>query len=683
MTPQGRKQAAAVGSGASALDGTGREAVARRLLQLLDPDFFSHSAPSGPGDPPARRNVRAAEREEISSPDVVGATVLLGFELGARTELLERIETEAPVIVVTVPGADWIDPMAKAATGCFGARASRTRARPREHGAGHDPDSGPAGAVVVAARGGLGPHSGGGCSKTASAFWHHQALIGIATPSGTGLPPDLLRACEERVAVGNFEPEAIALVVEHVTGSRPDRQMPGDIAAAVEPTDLRVGIHRARGADGSIDRLAAVVRTKLGVRVRQAGPRLRDLAGYGEAGEWGMAAAADLAAYGRGELLWSCCEPGVLLFGPPGTGKTLFASALANEAGVPLLTGSLAQWQAAGEAHLGTTLKAMRQFFETAMCTAPCIALLDELDSFGNRQRFPDHNRNYSTQVVNGLLECLDGEGRRPGVVLVGTTNNADSIDPAILRSGRFDRSIAVPLPSTSDLEAILRHYLGDSIANKHLSEAARRASGGTGADCAAWARRARGRARHAGRALEPADLLREIDGSFSSAETEQDWRIAIHESGHAVVAHALGMKTEQIVLRSPGHRNAGFTLLRMSSEFTRSVVHDILAVHLAGREAEILVLGEPSVGAGTDLAYATDICTDMHCRWGLGERIAACDPTMHVRKVRTSVERDLRRASQRALEILSQHRTSLDRLARALMEQRSLDGDVVAAMIE
>ncbi|MCK3776664.1 ATP-binding protein [Ensifer sesbaniae] len=144
--------------------------------------------------------------------------------------------------------------------------------------------------------------------------------------------------------------------------------------------------------------------------------------GYGGAKEWGLELAQDLIDWQRGRIDWSEVDTGIVLSGPPGVGKTQFAAALARQCSVPIIAASLARWQARG--HLGDLLKAMRSDFDKAKESAPCILFCDELDSFGDRNSFSADNKDYSTQVVNGFLEHLDGLDGREGVVVIGATNN-------------------------------------------------------------------------------------------------------------------------------------------------------------------------------------------------------------------------------------------------------------------
>ncbi|PZQ10403.1 MAG: ATP-dependent Zn protease, partial [Ancylobacter novellus] len=147
-------------------------------------------------------------------------------------------------------------------------------------------------------------------------------------------------------------------------------------------------------------------------------PTLDQLHGLGEAGVWGKELAVDLADWKAGRISWADVDRGVLISGPPGTGKTTYARSLARSCGVPVVLASLARWQARG--HIGDLLKAMRADFARAIEQAPAIMFIDEIDAVGDREQFDTQNRQYCTEVVAGLLECLDGAEAREGVVVVG-----------------------------------------------------------------------------------------------------------------------------------------------------------------------------------------------------------------------------------------------------------------------
>lgn len=464
-------------------------------------------------------------------------------------------------------------------------------------------------------------------------------------------------------------------------------------------------------------RRLAVLVARQGGGTRQAQPRLEDLSGTGEAGAWGLRLARDLRAYARGELPWSALDRGAVLAGPPGTGKTTLAQALARSAGVAFIATSLAEWQGSGEGHLGTTLGAMQASFAKARSAAPCILLIDELDGLGDRRTFHERHRDYSIQVVNGVLELLDGAAAREGVVVIGATNDASRLDPALLRPGRLDRVINVPLPDAQALVGILRHHLGadlpddalpaDALAGLATTAHGRRASG---ADVAGWVRGARARARHAGRPLAWDDLVAEVGPPAAALRPAELRRVCTHEAGH-VLGYLLLDRSRQLVRRvrvplgpipAGGAQDLAITELdedparwRSTSLTPRRVRRQLRAL-LAGRAAEMVVLGEPSAGAGvtegSDLAKATQVATLACASWGLGGtggnllwrpvagntiEVLAADPAL-----RAEVDALLRTSMADAQRMVTRCREGINRIAGALARHGHLTGEDVRMVL-
>ncbi|WP_292492059.1 ATP-binding protein [Mesorhizobium sp.] len=177
---------------------------------------------------------------------------------------------------------------------------------------------------------------------------------------------------------------------------------------------------------------------------------------------------------------WQDVDRGILLSGPPGTGKTTFAGALARTCDVHLVLGSLGRWQAKG--HLGDLLKAMRAAFDEARKNAPSIIFIDEIDAVGDREKYSDHNAQYCTEVVAALLECIDGADGREGVTVVGACNHPHKLDAALVRAGRLDRHVHIPLPDQQGREGILRWHLQGLLPDADLSGIAAKTAGWNGA---------------------------------------------------------------------------------------------------------------------------------------------------------------------------------------------------------
>jgi SpoVK/Ycf46/Vps4 family AAA+-type ATPase len=190
---------------------------------------------------------------------------------------------------------------------------------------------------------------------------------------------------------------------------------------------------------------------------------IETLSGYGEARQWALDLKVDIDVWRHAELSWSDMSTKLLLSGPPGTGKTTYARALSNTLQVPLLVTSVAAWLEPG--YLGDVLKRMSHAFETARQQAPAILFIDEIDNIGSRGGSRRDYDDYWRSLINRLLELLDGASKTEGVIVVAATNLPETIDPALLRSGRLEKHVAIPLPDIGALGGILAHHLGADLA--------------------------------------------------------------------------------------------------------------------------------------------------------------------------------------------------------------------------
>nr|WP_246802357.1 AAA family ATPase [Rhizobium leucaenae] len=422
--------------------------------------------------------------------------------------------------------------------------------------------------------------------------------------------------------------------------------------------------------------------------------------GYGPAKAWGLELAQDLIDWSQAKVDWTEVDTGIVLSGPPGVGKTQFAAALARQCNVPIIATSLGQWQANG--HLGDLLKAMRGDFSRAKETTPCILFVDELDSFGDRNSFSRDNKDYSTQVVNAFLEHLDGLDGREGVIIIGATNDVGRIDPAILRPGRLDRHVAIPLPSSTDRIAILQQKLGQKFPRKYHPQLMTATRGFSGADLTKVSRDAKRIARRARRDVNINDVIKVLPEVVPITDKHRR-SLAIHEAGHTMALTVLKHGRFHGAMIVDSTRNDGQTVLGGGAYYelpnvayrTAQTYRDQIAVLLAGIAAEEVFLGAISDGAGageqSDLAQATRIATLLQTYMGLGNRLrhslAKKDEDLEQLRqidgtVTAWVDDVLNAEFTRAKQLVRDNRDLVERIADALEATGSVTAEQLAEMV-
>ncbi|MHC2297962.1 AAA family ATPase [Rhizobium mongolense] len=432
--------------------------------------------------------------------------------------------------------------------------------------------------------------------------------------------------------------------------------------------------------------------------VAQSTPRLEDLGGFGDAAVWGLELVQDVRAWRDGVISWEDVDAGLLLSGPPGTGKTLYASALARSCDLHFVSASIAKWQSYG--HLGDLLKAMRETFKEARTRSPSLLFLDEFDSVGDRSRFSHANANYSTQVVNGLLEAIDGSDRRQGVVIVGATNHPEAVDPAFLRPGRLGRHIRIGLPDHQARQAIIRTHLGEEISNEEVEKVSAATEGMTGADIAGLAKTARRKIRVEKLPLEASTVIACLPPAHPL--TGQERRIAcVHEAGHAVVGTAIGYGVlEAVVVVKEVRSTVGiaggamFSIRNLIVRGRQSYLDEI-CTNLAGYAAEKMMFRSTTGGSGgsgvADLAVAADVATSMVCQFGMGEQLrhfksASSADLERLRRTLPDVDRQVSRIMEdelaRACSILANNSEALKKIAELLDEHGLVEGENARSLI-
>jgi cell division protease FtsH len=637
-----------------------------------------------------------AEAEEPSpprDPAAVVAQYMLENMLNANPTLGPLATANSKAIIVTVP-AQWASLIAGAWSARFydGIEMANGNSRSAAHLGRH-------GFPVVPRVAFIGnehykPTQNDDAGEVVGATLSYSgSVIGFAAHPSTELPAALLDAVDMEATAHPLDIDTLVDVLADITGSKLTIPINQTLVSKVSPNSIRFAVRPAEPADEAIRRLMVMAER------HQKVPdiSLDDLGGMPEAIDWGKALALDLEAYRDGTVAWHEVDRGALLSGPPGCGKTTFAKALAGSCGVPLIASSLGEWQASG--HLGDLLKAMRKTFEAARQASPCILLIDEVDGFGSRSNFNGSHVDYSTQVVNGFLELLDGATARDGVVVIGATNYPERLDPAITRSGRLDRHIRISLPNQAAIIKIMRKRLGTDLTTENLEPAGLLAIGATGADIERWVRGAKRVARHERRPMKIDDLITEIRGNTPSLSEEILHRCAVHEAGHALaIAISNPNSLCHVTIRQTESTGGGVISHRPNTEIaTGADIDQILVSLLSGRAAEELVIGNVSSGAGggpeSDLGRATMIATAAITALGLGTGSTVIwsgsprpDDIEHLLTRRPDVARQIEErldtAYRAAKSLLAENMASLRTLIECLLERESLAGSDVLALL-
>lgn len=516
------------------------------------------------------------------------------------------------------------------------------------------------------------------------------------------LPDSLRQVVDLTLTLPRLDPDLFERLFQRTLGaSLPDGWREGDAHWVTHV--LHTDFQHPMGLELSPAEAVEYIRDRARQRLRDIEPveglGLSELHGLGEARAFAEDLITDIHAAIAGRLAWTHVDRGVLLVGAPGTGKTTLARAIAKDCGIRFVSASATGWQAAG--HLGDHIRAMRADFAQARRFAPSILFIDEIDSIGSREVFEGHNTQYMTEVVNALLELISGLDPEAPVIVIGATNHADRVDPALKRAGRLDRVITIPRPNAEALGQIYEHYLeeyseGELAGDVDPRELGRLSLGATGADVELFVRGAARRARKEGREIRQRDFIDEItrkprDPASSPRLTEEEVRrVAVHEAGHALASCLSSSKGEEIsfvsiVPRADG--TLGF-VARMPSErmlTTREEYLEQLEVILGGRAAEELVFGKDGVtgGAGgssrsSDLAAATAWALRMITQYGLGSDGDLGWTDSPGPGDRKQAEELLRDAYVTVLTKLKENRERLDELAATLEERQELRGDEV-----
>ena len=455
---------------------------------------------------------------------------------------------------------------------------------------------------------------------------------------------------------------------------------------------------------------------KSGARIvasKDVGVTFKDVAGQEEAKESLKEVVDFLEKPERYEAIGAKLPRGVLLVGPPGTGKTLIAKAVAGEAGVPFFSISGSEFV---EMFVGRGAAKVRDLFKQAKEKAPCIVFIDEIDTIGKKRDGGGFSGNDEReQTLNQLLTEMDGFDNKKGIVVVAATNRPDSLDPALLRPGRFDRRVPMELPDLAGRKAILEIHAKDVKTQPpiDLTAIARATPGASGADLANIINEGALRAVRLGRSLATQEDFEEsvevvIAGQQRKSTVLSDHEkqvVSYHEIGHAIVAASQkeGAPVTKITIVPRTSGALGYTMqVEQDEKFltTKQEVLDKLAVYCGGRAAEELIFGEMTTGAANDIEQATKLARNMITRFGMSEEFGmmalgtvqnaylnqdtslTCAPGT-AERVDEAVQQVIADAHARALQILRENKFKLHELARYLYKKETITGEEFMTLLK
>ena len=528
----------------------------------------------------------------------------------------------------------------------------------------------------------------------------------FAPPDDSGLYSDLL---ENDVEISSIPPEGRSIFVDILISLLPVlllvflfvyfmRQMQGGMGG--------------RGGAMSFGKSRAKLQGEDQVKVT-----FSDVAGVEEAKDEVVELVEFLKNPGKFQRLGGNIPKGVLMVGPPGTGKTLLARAIAGEAQVPFFSISGSDFV---EMFVGVGASRVRDMFETAKKHAPCIIFIDELDAVGrHRGAGLGGGHDEREQTLNQLLVEMDGFEGHEGIIMIAATNRPDVLDPALLRPGRFDRQVVVPLPDLKGREQILRVHMKKIPVDESVDARviARGAPGFSGADLANLVNEAAlFAAREDSKAVTQDHFDRAKDKIMMGAErksmvmSEEDKRLtAYHEAGHAIVGRIVPDHDPVYkVTIIPRGRALGVTMFLPEEDKysqTRTQLESQLASLFGGRVAEELIYGSEKVttGASNDIERATQIARNMVSKWGLSEALGPLSydenedevflgrsVTQHKNvsdETHRLIDKEVRRiidgAYDRARQILTDHDRQLHLMADALMQYETIDAQQIDQIMD
>ena len=638
--------------------------------------------------------VSVAAKEAAPWPVTAGnvaARLLLAQLFDSHPTVWDAIKTSAPVVVIDVPNAEMMDRVSTIWADVLFDDSTRSMNAARRGGKREDYDL----IYLVVKEQPKQKDKAETQASVLSALSLALPFIAISPLSTTHLPDAVIKSCTARMSMPRVNPATIMRVIRIVTGKRCRELLDADTVAKISLEDLVIAVRFDRTPSACMAELRRLAAEK-DSKKKSRDLTLDQLHGMTAAVAWAKSTIIDINAWRAGEIAWDAVSSSVALTGPPGTGKTTFGAIFAAEAGLQFIPASLAKWQSSGEAHLGHLLRAMRQDFDSARAQAPCVLFIDEIDSFPDRNGVTHAHRDYVIEVVNGLLEQIDGIAGREGLIIIGASNDLRRCDPALLRAGRFNTIVKISLPHPYELEKMLRVRLGGDLPGVDLSGLSELAVGMTGADIEKIVNDAKRIARQQKRQLTIDDLR----GALVEEDTrpaELKFRSCVHEASHIVI-DVIHHGPDDIFATSAvvgSHAGASVRTKLAPRAGTYNDYQKMLEIILAGRVGEEMILGEGSHGAGgesgSDLERATTLAAAMAGSVGL----AGPSPLVYLGatrdaqtfvafgEIRKSVNVELQKAAASCRALLERHRGAVEKVAQRLLQVNRVDGAEVARILE
>lgn len=576
------------------------------------------------------------------------------------------------VVVVRVPSADWVKPLA----GLLAQGPQRkVISRPTEIRRDNNPDY--------------------ENDFVANQIIAGRTVIGLAVdPAGT-LPRTLVATADVTLAIAAPDADLVKAILAARFPGAPPPEIPDSAVVGLDIGDIAAAMRGASGLE-VVCLLARASARRAATQRALPAPDLRSASEYGEAQAFGLSLVQDISDFRKGIISWEDMAKGACFYGEPGCGKKVLADSIAAAAAVPLLKFSIGEFFG-DNSHLGTVIQRQRDMFASALAAAsPCsILFIDEIEALPRKDQLDSRGRDWWLPIINDFLLMSEaGNSARRGVIILAATNVIDMVEPAMLRPGRLERAIEIGRPDLPGTINILRFHLKSDFTDDDITDVARIAQGSTAAELADLVRTARRRARRDGRKLQLQDLLEAILGE-DDATPEAIRRFAIHEAGHAVAAIVTGAGTLSHVSLRNRARSAGETCIAPRDDDVptlESIERNVVTLLTAGA-AEKALIGMLSVGSGgsdaSDLANATRMLATAHASTGVTGLLfhhASTDDALEAARrnpaLRSAIERHLQQLDERAAKLVERHRDRISAVADALVQHRFLSADGVVEIV-